>query len=398
MATIADFEKEFLDKANAGTYATYQQMLKDDEKTKADKQASTQKYITGQGEIIDRATDNSVKKVQEQIDAAPGEYQNLFDRNALSEMVGRHAAEVKMANMGMSDSGLNRSTQAALSARRMNADADARKSMREYVNGLETAITDITVAGESQKQQIALDANKSMDDWFTQLDAQTRSYLTSGLDANRQNSYTYGADMWNAQQENAATVEAAKIKAAADTEAAKAQAAKDANNLLIDLMDKGGMTYEEASAAVFGGSAQTAEAQHDAQIAKAVGAITEEEYNIAGWNTFWSTPAGDGEEVYKQIVRDKLQKTPEYASLTAAGRLEATAEAIGKAVAMTWEPDGDNGNRIDYALYEYLAPMFGYNSAEEFKTEYPTILEQSDIFLDMKALAMHAYGQYRQGY
>lgn len=346
MATIADFEKEFLDKANAGTYATHQQMLKDNEKTKADKQASTQKYIAGQGEIIDRATDNSVKKVQEQIDAAPGEYQNLFDRNALSEMVGRHAAEVKMANMGMSDSGLNRSTQAALSARRMNADADARKSMREYVNGLETAITDITLAGENQKQQIALDANKSMDDWFAQLDAQTRSYLTSGLDANRQNSYTYGADMWNAQQENAATIEAAKIKAAADTEAAKAQAAKDANDLLINLMDKGGMTYEEASAAVFGTPTQSKTTQLDPSVERAMGSVSKWDITPTWWdglvnrNPFRGTPEVDGQYVYDDVVKGQLWKSESWKNLTAEQKMMADAVTVGRAVSVTWGEDG----------------------------------------------------------
>ncbi len=354
MATTADFEKEFLDKANAGTYATHQQMLKDNEKTKADKQASTQKYITGQGEIIDRATANSVKKVQEQIDAAPGEYQNLFDRNALSEMVGRHAAEVKMANMGMSDSGLNRSTQAALSARRMNADADARKSMREYVNGLETAITDITVAGESQKQQIALDANKSMDDWFTQLDAQTRSYLTSGLDANRQNSYTYGADMWNAQQENIATVEAAKIKAAADTEAAKAQSAKDANNLLIDLMDKGGMTYEEASAAVFGTPTQSETTQLDAGVKRALTSITQWDVSFGGFfaDSFWSAYDGDdGPEIFENIIEEQLRKSESYKHLTPDQQKIAEALAIGRSASITW---GDTGYKDEVRIKKAL--------------------------------------------
>ena len=359
MATKADFEKEFLDKANAGTYATHQQMLKDDEKTKADKQASTQKYITGQGEIIDRATANSVKKVQQQIDAAPEVYQGDFDRNAIAEMVNRKKLEESMANMGLTDSGLNRTQQTALSVQKGNADAATRKSMREYVNKLEEAITDITVAGESQKQQTALDANKSMDDWFTQLDAQTRSYLTSGLDANRQNSYTYGADMWNAQQQAAATVEAANIAAQAERDKA-ASAAADANfNKVVQLMDKGGMTYEEATAAIFG-TPTTPEYVLSKEGEALLTGFSDESANISGWSTMFSTPSGDGEEVYEQVLRDVYLGKDEFKKLSEADRDIVAARLIGKTVAKTWEPDEDNGVRIRSAVKQYLTRALGY--------------------------------------
>lgn len=245
--TATDYENDYRTKETANAQNSYDTRKANTEQRKTDRTASTQTYLKGQNEIIESALDNSTKKVQQQIDAAPGEYQRLFDRNALSEEVGRHAAEVKMANMGMSDSGLNRSTQAALSAQRMNADAAARKSMREYVNELENQITDMTVEAENQKKQIGLDANYKDQQDFQSWDAADDTWYRDRLDNIDTNAITYGANMWQADEANRATVEAAQIEAAATQAKAQQDGQQAYFDNIIKLMDKGGMSYDQAA-------------------------------------------------------------------------------------------------------------------------------------------------------
>ncbi len=218
--TATDYQQERLNQLNADTEKSYTTWQTNNDKLKADRTASTQTYITGQNEIIDAAADNSIRKVQQQIDEAPGVYQSDFDRNAIAEMVNRKKLEESMANMGLTDSGLNRTQQTALSVQKGNADAATHKSMREYVNKLENAITDLEVQRENDKKQLALDKRYQDDQYFQSLDNELNTWRSNAMDTNLTNSYTYGDTMWQADEANRATVEAANIAAAAEIEAA----------------------------------------------------------------------------------------------------------------------------------------------------------------------------------
>lgn len=72
---------------------------------------SDQQLIDSVNAAIDRTTAASTKPYQTQIEQLPEAYQKQFDANAVQELVGRRKVEEAMANMGLTDSGLNRTQQ-----------------------------------------------------------------------------------------------------------------------------------------------------------------------------------------------------------------------------------------------------------------------------------------------
>ena len=80
---------------------------------------------------IDRATASSTNPYKTQMEQLPSQYQSLFDANAVQELVGRRQVQEAMANMGLTDSGLNRTQQTALSVQRGNADASVRLAQQQ---------------------------------------------------------------------------------------------------------------------------------------------------------------------------------------------------------------------------------------------------------------------------
>ena len=63
-------------------------------------------------------------------------YRSLYDENAIRERVAQLNVEEAMANMGLTDSGLNRTQQTALSATRMRADANTSAAKRAALDEL----------------------------------------------------------------------------------------------------------------------------------------------------------------------------------------------------------------------------------------------------------------------
>ena len=82
-------------------------------KTEADrlKEQRTQaddKLIQQTNAAIDKAAAASAKPYQTQLDELPALYGKLYDANAVQELVNRRQGQETMANMGLTDSGLNR--------------------------------------------------------------------------------------------------------------------------------------------------------------------------------------------------------------------------------------------------------------------------------------------------
>ena len=104
-------------------------------------------------EAIDRATNASVNPYKTQMEQLPAQYQKLFDTNAVQELVGRKQVQEAMANMGLTDSGLNRTQQTALSLQRGNADYNTRLAQQQKTQELQDKISQLMEAGAAQKQQ-----------------------------------------------------------------------------------------------------------------------------------------------------------------------------------------------------------------------------------------------------
>lgn len=71
-----------------------------------------------------------------QLAASDRSYEALFDRNAIREAVSRKTVAERMANLGLTDSGLNRTQQTAIAVTRSKADAGAENQRQQARNEL----------------------------------------------------------------------------------------------------------------------------------------------------------------------------------------------------------------------------------------------------------------------
>ena len=186
---------------------------------------------------IDRATASSTNPYKTQMEQLPSQYQSLFDANAVQELVGRRQVQEAMANMGLTDSGLNRTQQSALSGQRGNADASVRLAQQQKTQELQDKISQLVENAAAQKQQQEASIRANTSDWYNTL--LSNFYSTA---------QQQGTSLYNAEQERAAAAaeaERQRLIAAADAEA-KAKQQDFENQLAIAkvLQDSGASSEE----------------------------------------------------------------------------------------------------------------------------------------------------------
>ena len=184
----------------------------------------TNQYIADQNAIVDKSVANAVDKVNTQISGLPTQYQSAFDANAIQQKINERQTAEHMANMGLTDSGLNRTQQTAFAVQRSNADAALRQQMNAATVSLKQQIADLYASGETQKMQTAADAKYQL--------AQTnQSVYNTYMDNLNSRSYAYAENEAN----NRAAIEKARIEAAAKAEEARIKAAQkaEANKLKL---------------------------------------------------------------------------------------------------------------------------------------------------------------------
>ena len=186
---------------------------------------------------IDRATASSTNPYKTQMEQLPSQYQSLFDAKAVQELVGRRQVQEAMANMGLTDSGLNRTQQTALSVQRGNADASVRLAQQQKTQELQDKISQLVENAAAQKQQQEASIRANTSDWYNTL--LSNFYSTA---------QQQGTSLYNAEQERAAAAaeaERQRLIAAADAEA-KAKQQDFENQLAIAkvLQDSGASSEE----------------------------------------------------------------------------------------------------------------------------------------------------------
>lgn len=122
-------------------------------KQQAQNTATSNAYVADLNAIVDKNISNSVNKVQGEIDKLPTRYQSGFDANAIQQKINERQVAERMANMGMTNSGLNRTQQTAINIQRSNADAALRTQINSATNSLKQQIADLYASGESQKAE-----------------------------------------------------------------------------------------------------------------------------------------------------------------------------------------------------------------------------------------------------
>ncbi|GEM_PF-3580913 len=197
-------------------------------KTEADrlKEQRTQaddKLIQQTNAAIDKAAAASAKPYQTQLDELPALYGKLYDANAVQELVNRRQVQETMANMGLTDSGLNRTQQTAIALQRGNADAQVRLSQQQKTQELQDRIDQLLGNSAAQKIQQEADIRNATERWYG-----------SALESLRSSAAQQGTSAYNAQmQAQAAEAKAREQEAALAAQAAIAQQAWNKFNAIF---------------------------------------------------------------------------------------------------------------------------------------------------------------------
>ena len=194
--------------------------------------AMSNQYVADQNAIVDKNISNSVNKVQGEIDKLPTAYQASFDANAIQQKINERQVAERMANMGLTNSGLNRTQQTAINIQHSNADAALRQQMNAATASLKQQIADLYASGESQKADIASKARY-------ELEQKNQSVYDTGMT----NFYSAADSYANQRLENDALIEKARIEAAAKAEEARIKAEQEAEKNKLKLT---GEIFDEA--------------------------------------------------------------------------------------------------------------------------------------------------------
>lgn len=163
-------------------------------------------YVADINKIVDQSTKNATDKIQKDIEKLPQQYQSAYDTNAIQQKINERQVAERMANLGLTDSGLNRTQQTAINIQRANADASLTQQKNAAINNLKEQIADVVASGELQKQQTAAESRYNL--------AQTNNTLYNNLMDNAESKAVSYANNWQEQQ---TAIQKAKIKAQGKT-------------------------------------------------------------------------------------------------------------------------------------------------------------------------------------
>lgn len=148
--------------------------------------------------LIEANTQASIKPLEEKKLTLPQQFQSAFDANEIQHLVNQRQLEERMANLGLTDSGLNRTQETALAVQKMNTDAAYNQRKQAAIKSLDDQINEIIATGNLKKQEATLNSSSAL-----------RSDLLN-LESNyKTNAQQYASDMVKADAE----AEAARIKA-----------------------------------------------------------------------------------------------------------------------------------------------------------------------------------------
>lgn len=183
--------------------ASYMEDAKKKQQDYVDKTTkSVEDYLKKLDQAAAETNKATTSKLQTEIDGAQSKFQPQYDANAVQELISRRQVQETMANMGLTDSGLNRTQQTAIALQRGNADSATRRQQSDYINQLQLAIEEAYANMQQEKLQ---------------REAAARYQLSQDIN----NNWT---SLYNAAKQNEAAEEAARIQAEYEAQTAREQA------------------------------------------------------------------------------------------------------------------------------------------------------------------------------
>ncbi|MBE6777940.1 MAG: hypothetical protein E7541_00950 [Ruminococcaceae bacterium] len=293
------------------------------------------------------ATGEVDTKVQQKVDGyraeqllAQEDAREKLDRHLLSEELDRQTVERRMANLGLTQSGLADSTRQAVSAHRAYKDRQAQGALAAAVTALEKAIADTKADGQRQKQALQQESRAAFNKWYTSLAQKTYAAADKLAQQQYNQDLKTQASVAKAQASalaKIATAEAKKAQIKAEQEAAKKAAEEQA---LKEAEEEARRREEERYHGV--------EETLPVKITNALRGVSEWDASSGGFfnSTWWSGPTGDGEDVYQDIVLEQMVSSPQYQLLSGTEQAYAQALAVGRSVAQTWPDEADAAGNI----------------------------------------------------
>ncbi len=233
----------------------YNQGLNNTNNLKEQRTQADEAFIKQVQDAIDKSTASAAKPYQTQIEQLPSQYQKLYDTNAVQELVNRRQVQETMANMGLTDSGLNRTQQTAIAIQRGNADAAARLEQQQKTQELQDKIAQLMESGAAQKQQQEAAIRNDSANWYNNLlgdmynNAVNMGYNQYNTDVAREDENKRWAEQLRQNElDRQAQLDAAKEQAAAAQKQAELEAQQQAfeNTMkIVDAMNKADASQED---------------------------------------------------------------------------------------------------------------------------------------------------------
>lgn len=226
----------------------YNQGLNNANNLKEQRTQADEAFIKQVQDAIDKSTASAAKPYQTQIEQLPSQYQKLYDTNAVQELVNRRQVQETMANMGLTDSGLNRTQQTAIAIQRGNADAAARLEQQQKTQELQDKIAQLMESGAAQKQQQEAAIRNDSANWYNNLlgdmynNAVNMGYNQYNTDVAREDENKRWAEQLRQNElDRQAQLDAAKEQAELEAQ----QQAFENTMKIVDAMNKADASQED---------------------------------------------------------------------------------------------------------------------------------------------------------
>lgn len=226
----------------------YNQGLNNANNLKEQRTQADEAFIKQVQDAIDKSTASAAKPYQTQIEQLPSQYQKLYDTNAVQELVNRRQVQETMANMGLTDSGLNRTQQTAIAIQRGNADAAARLEQQQKTQELQDKIAQLMESGAAQKQQQEAAIRNDSANWYNNLlgdmynNAVNMGYNQYNTDVAREDENKRWAEQLRQNElDRQAQLDAAKKQAELEAQ----QQAFENTMKIVDAMNKADASQED---------------------------------------------------------------------------------------------------------------------------------------------------------
>lgn len=176
------------------------------------------KQVAAQNKIVDDAINFTTGQYDTKIGETKQDYEELYDVNEVQKKINERNVAERMASLGLTDSGLNRTQQTAIQLSHGNARTNLSISEQKAVDTLKNELAARIADYTAQKQANLADA-----------EANKSQYAIAAREAAENNAAANATSLYNQQVEAEAALEKARIEAAAKAAAAKTEAAKKAN-------------------------------------------------------------------------------------------------------------------------------------------------------------------------